>query len=232
MPRTGFIEQLQCRLVDLGCPIVQMRRLVQEVADHREDLKQAALLGGSSESTAETRAGAQLGNPLDLAERLAVALRESSWWGRHSIIGFCLLPLMAVPVLWGLLVFLGLWLGFAMSYGLDSNQFHMAADNPGRFHHIFVAVHCTDYIAIALVTLLFCWLARRSALSLKWTVTACLICSLYALFSQLTIVPHSLSLGVHWTPQWIRSVIPLLIVATIHTIRRRTVRSYRENVAV
>jgi hypothetical protein len=232
MPRTDFIEQLQCRLVGLGCPIVQVRRLVQEVADHREDLKQAALLEGSSECTVETRAEAQLGNPLDLAERLVVALRDSSWWGRHSIIGFCLLPLMAVPVLWGLLVFLGLWLGFATSYGLDSNQLHIAADNSGRFHHIVVAVQCTDYIAIALVTLLFCWLARRSALNLKWTVAACSICSLYAAFSQLSIVPHSLSLRVQWTPQWIRSAIPLLIVATIHTIRRWTVRSYRENIAV
>jgi predicted signal transduction protein with EAL and GGDEF domain len=221
---------MQRRLVDLGCPIVQVRRLVQEVADHREDLRQAALSEGLSGSGAETRADAQLGNPLDLAERLAMALRQSSWWGRHFIIGFCLLPLLAVPVLWGLLVLLGLWLEFAMSYGLNSNQLHIAADKPDSFHHILMAVHCTDYLAIALVTLLFCWLARRSAVSLTWMVIACGICSLYALFFGVHIQPHYFSLSIYWAPQWMRSAIPLLIVATIYTLRRRTARCLHENV--
>jgi hypothetical protein len=222
---------MQRRLVDLGCPIVHVRRLVQEVADHREDLRQAALSEGLSESEAETRAEAQLGNPLDLAERLAMALRRSSWWGRHFIIGFCLLPLLAVPVLWGLLVLLGLWLEFAMSYGLNLNQLHSAADKPDSFHHILMAVHCTDSIAIALVTLLFCWLARRSAVSLTWMVIACGICSLYALFLGVHIQPHYFSLSISSAPQWIRSAIPLLIVATIYTLRRRTARCFHENVA-
>jgi hypothetical protein len=232
MRRTDFIEQLRRRLLDLGCPIMQVRQLVQEVADHREDLKQAALSEGLPESTAETRSEEQLGNPLDLAERLAMAVRQSSWWGRHFVLGFCLLPLVAVPVLWGLLVLLGLWLERAAFYGLDSKQLHIAADRPGSFHHIFLAVHCTDYIAIALVSLLFCWLARRAALSLKWTVTACSICSLYSLFSRVTIVPHSLVVGVSWAPQWIRFAIPLLISATVYALRRRTARCFGENVAV
>ena len=232
MPRTDFIDQLRRRLADLGCPMRHVRRLVQEVADHREDLKQAALSEGLSGPTAEARAEAQLGDPLDLAERLTIALRQSSWWGRHSVIGFCLLPLLAVPVLWGLLLLLGLWLESAMSYGLNPNHLHLAADKPDSFHHIFLAVHCTDYIVIALVALLFCWLAWRSALSLKWTVTACSICSLYALFSRVTIVPHSLMVGVSWTPQWIRFAIPLLIAATSYAFRWGTTRRFGENVAV
>ncbi len=231
MPRTDFLEQLRRRLVDLGCPIMRVRRLVQEVADHREDLKQAALSEGLSESSAETRADALLGHPRDLAERLAMAQRQSSWWGRHFIIGFCLLPLLAVPVLWGLLLFLGLWLEFAIGYGLRSQQLHIAAGKPDSFHHIAIAVHCADFVAIALVTLLFCWLARRAALSLKWTAVVCSICLLYALFAWVRIVPHSLTVGVSWTPQWIRSAIPLLIVATMYTLRRRTASCFRENIA-
>ncbi|HUJ71169.1 MAG TPA: hypothetical protein VLZ30_02930 [Verrucomicrobiae bacterium] len=231
MPKTDVIEQLRRRLVELGCPIGYMRRLVREVADHREDLKQAALSEGLSEFAAATRADTQLGNPHDLAERLVTALRQSSWWGRHFIIGFCLLPLVAAPVMWCLLLIAGLWLDFAMGYGLNASRLHFAADNPDSFRHMATAVHGTDYLAITLVTLLFCWLARRSALSLKWTVAACAICSLYALFSRVTIVPHAFSLGISWAPQWIRSAIPLLTVATIHLFQWRTVRGFRENVA-
>ncbi|MGD1019654.1 MAG: hypothetical protein ABSA12_10095 [Verrucomicrobiia bacterium] len=231
MPRTNFLERLQRRLVDLGCPMAHVRRLVQEVADHREDLTQAALSEGFTESASEARAEAQLGNPVDLADRLAMALRQSSWWGRHFIIGFCLVPLLAVPVLWGLLVGLGCWLEFALGYGLDSNRLHMAGDRPESFHHIFLAVHCTDYIAIALVTLLFCWLARRSALGFKWMATSCVICSLYALFVRVTIVPHFFALGASSSPQWIRSAVPLVIAAAIYACRLRATRDFDESVA-
>ncbi len=232
MPRTDFLERLQRRLVDLGCPMAHVRRLVQEVADHREDLKQAALSEGLSESSAEIHADALLGNPLDLAERLALSLRQSSWWGRHLIIGFCLVPLLAVPVLWALLVVLGCWLEFALGYGLNSNRLHMAGDRPESFHHIFLAVHCTDYIAIALVTLLFCWLARRSALGFKWIATSCVICSLCALFVRVTIVPHFFGLSASSSPQWIRSAVPLLIAAAMYARRRQTTRCFNESAAV
>lgn len=107
MRKADFIEQLRRRLVDLGCPITHVRRLVQEVADHREDLKQAALSEGLSESAAEIHADTLLGKPVELAERLTLALRQSSWWSRHFIIGFCLVPLLAFPLLWTLFVVLG-----------------------------------------------------------------------------------------------------------------------------
>jgi hypothetical protein len=232
MPRPDFIEQLRRRLLDLGCPMVQVRRLAQEVVDHREDLKQAALAEGISELSAEIHADALLGNPLDLAERLALALRQSSWWGRHFLIGFCMVPLLAVPVLWGLLMALDLWLAFALGYGLDWKKLHVAADNPDQFHHVVMAFHGADYVAIALVTLLFCWLARRAALNLKWTVIACAICSLYASFTWVNIVPHSVTVGVGWPPHWIRFAIPLLIGATIYAFRWRTTRCFDEKVAV
>ena len=235
MARTDFIEPLRRRLVELGCPIVQVRRLVQEVADHREDLKLAALSEGLSGADAESRANAQLGDPLALAEHLMAALRRSSWWGRHFLIGFCVLPLLAVPVLWALLLLLELALEFALGYGLYGKKLHVMVENPVSFHHFVIAFHCTDYIAIALVTLLFCWLARRSAVSLTWTIIACGICSLCALFVWGYITPHSFFLGFSWPPHWmgwIRSAIPLSIASAIYAFRRRTTHGFHEPVAV
>ncbi len=63
-----FIERLHHRLMELGCPVRQVRRLVREVAEHREDLKQAALLDGLSGDAVETQVNATLGDPFYLAE--------------------------------------------------------------------------------------------------------------------------------------------------------------------
>ncbi|MGA8493416.1 MAG: hypothetical protein WB711_23545, partial [Terriglobales bacterium] len=112
-----FIEPLRRRLLELGCPIAQMRRLVREVADHREDLRQAALAEGLSGADAEARANTQLGDPLVLAEQMMVALRRSTWWGRHYVVTFGLLPLLAYPILWALFLLLQMALGFALGYG-------------------------------------------------------------------------------------------------------------------
>src|ERR1051326_6459205 len=76
------IERFQRRLLELGCPGKKVRRAAQELADHYEDLKQAALEDGLSDAASEERAAGLLGEPIALAERTAAALRHSSWWGR------------------------------------------------------------------------------------------------------------------------------------------------------
>jgi len=229
--RPDFIEQLQHRLVQIGCPMGQVRRLVREVADHREDLKQSALLEGLSEADAEASVNAKFGDPLCLAEQQMAMLRRLSWWGRHFLIGFCLLPLLVVPLLWVLLLFLDMSLEFALGYGWDEKKLHVAADNPAAFNHLVIAVHCADFVAIALVTLLFCWLARRSAVSFKWMMLSCGICSLYALFIWVQIRPHNFEVGVSWHPQWIRAAIPLLIASAIYGFKRRRPHDFREKQA-
>jgi hypothetical protein len=231
MPKTDFIEQLRQRLLELGCPRKQVRRLVQEVADHREDLKQAALQEGTSAADAEAGVDAKFGDPLYLAEHQMMMLRRSSWWGRHSLAGFCLLPLLAVPLLWALLLGVNMALEFALGYGWDKQKLHVAVNNPVVFHRLVIAVHCADYAAVALVTLLFCWLARRSSVRLLWMMIACAICSLYSLFIWIQVKPHSFSLGVTWHPHWMRAAIPFLIVGAIVALQRRTTQSFREEEA-
>jgi hypothetical protein len=231
MARTDFIEPLRRRLLELGCPIAQVRRLVQEVADHREDLKQAALSEGLSEADAEVRANAQLGDPLALANQMMASLRQSSWWGRHFVIGFGVLPVLTVPVLWFLLFFLELALIFALGYGWDLKKLP-AADNSIAIHHLQVAVVCAHYIAVAVVTLCFCWLARRAVVNFRWAVIACAICSLYASFSKGTLTPHSFQVGLCWSPDWIVAAIPFLIAGAIYILRRRKTQCFQEKIAV
>jgi hypothetical protein len=215
-----FIDPLRRRLMELGCPILQVRRLVREVADHREDLKQAALSEGLSGNDAESHANAQLGDPDALAENLMTALRRSSWWGRHSAIGFCVLPLLAVPVLWALLFFSELGLIFALGYSWDLRNLP-TADDSIAIHRLKVAVVCAHYIAVAVVTLCFCWMARRAVVHFRWAVVTCAICSLYASFSKGTITPHTFQVGLCWTPDWIVAAIPFLIAGAVYVFQRR-----------
>lgn len=202
MPKPDYLGELGLRLAELDCPRGPLRRLVQEVADHREDLKQAALQEGLSGPEAEARANVYLGDPAALAGRLMAVQRQSTWWGRHSLISFCLLPLVAVPVLWVLVLTLELALEFALGYGWNGNQLHVAASNPAAFHRMAMAVQGADLASMTVVALCFCWLARRSAVSLRWMAAACGICSLYALFIYVQIEPHHFTLGASWTSPW------------------------------
>jgi hypothetical protein len=233
---SDFIEPLRRRLVELGCPMKQVRRLVREVADHHEDLKQAAVAEGLSGVDAEARADALLGDPLALAEQLMTALRRSSWWGRHYVVTFGLLPLLVYPVLWALLLLLQMALGFALGYGWNWEKLHAVVNNPIIFHHLATAFQWMDYAAIALVALLFCWLARRAAVKLKWMVTACAVCSAIAVITWGRIEPHSFSLGFsmnsHLHMPWFRGAIPLLVAVAMYVFQRRTRRRFQEKVAV
>ena len=231
-----FIEALRRRLVELGCPLKQVRRLVREVADHREDLKQTAVAEGLSGADAEARANALLGDPLALAEQLMTALRRSTWWGRHYAVTFCLLPLLVYPVLWALLLLVEMLLEFGLGYRWDAKKIEVAVNNPVTFHHLATAFQWMDYAAIALVALFFCWLARRSAVSFKWMLTACAVCSAIAVITWGKIEPHSFSLGFsmnsHLHMPWFRGVIPFLVAVAMYVFQRRTRRRFQEKVAV
>ena len=231
-----FIEPLRRRLVELGCPMKQVRRLVREVADHREDLKQTAVAEGLSGADAEARANALLGDPLALAEQLMTALRRSTWWGRHYVVTFSLLPLLVYPVLWALLLLVAMLLEFGLGYRWDAKKIEVAVNNPVTFHHLATAFQWMDYAAIALVALFFCWLARRSAVSFKWMLTACAVCSAIAVITWGKIEPHSFSLGFsmnsHLHMPWFRGVIPFLVAVAMYVFQRRTRRRFQEKVAV
>jgi hypothetical protein len=227
-----FIEQLRGRLAELGCPPARLRRMVREMADHREDLVRAASANGLSAPGALDHADAQLGNPLALAEDLMVTFRRSSWWGRYYLVAFGFLPLLAYPLLWVLFLTAGLALEFAVGFGWNEKKLHAAANNPVTFHHWAAVAHGADYLAIALVAFLFCWLARRSGVSLAWMLIACLVCSTYALVSYTHIDRHNYSAGLTWHPQWTRAAIPILVVGTIYLRHRWLIHVLRRPTAV
>jgi len=219
--KPSVVLRLERRLADLGCPAQQRERRAREIADHYEDLKRAGLEEGLSEAAAEARANELLGEPVAIAEQLAVVLRRSSWWGRHRIIGFCLLPpigVFAASVL-GLFLVLG-----CLRLCFSTSEWRVLADQGPGFRLLVFGVELANYAATAGTSLLFCWLAQRSISGVRWAMLACAVCSLQSYFGYCRIAPHSVTIGYSLSPDWICVLIPLLIAGAIWARQARTLK--------
>ena len=212
MPKPVAIARLERRLAELGCPTQQRERRVREIADHYEDLKVAGLEEGLSEAAAEARANELLGEPVAIAEQLAAALRQSSWWGRHRIIGFCLLPPLGIFVASVLSLFAVLG---CLRFCFSASEWRVLADQGSGFRLLVLAVELGSYASTAGISILFCWLAQRSNSGHRWAMLACGVCSLQSYFGYCRISPHAVSIGYSLSPDWICVLIPLCLAAVI-----------------
>jgi hypothetical protein len=221
--------QFERRLVELGCPASRLREKVRELAEHYQDLKEAALEQGLTEAEAQAWAEAQLGDAVLLAENAVAMLRQASWWGRHPIIGFCLLPLLAFTPAWvccaGALTGTCWLLGrmFGPAYQIDDNTVRAMSANPEMFRSLVApANEALTFSAILLAALVFCWLARRAAVGMKWMATACLLCALDGVVNYANIAPGLVTVGfTSLSPFWYDSILPLSVAAAVFFRQRR-----------
>jgi hypothetical protein len=217
------------RLVELGCPAAQLRSNVRELAEHHEDLKHAALVEGLSEAAAEARADELLGEPVNLAGRISAVLRQSTWWGRHPVIAFCLLPLLAMPVMAILGLALDALAGWLYSLYFTADELSILAnDGPeiARARMVGVATWC---VMTLLTSALFFRLARRGTRGLNWALAACVVGSIANCCIGFRLNPHEF--GVYCTfppalryPNWILLFAPLPAVAVAWRGKRRSLR--------
>jgi len=231
-----FLEILRHRLLELGCPRSQARRLVGEVADHRDDLKQAALAEGWSAAEAEARADAALGDPLVLADQQMAVLRRSNWCGRHYVVTFGLLPVLVYPVLWLVFLLVQLALEITLKYGWNNDRLHAIGDNPVAFQRVLILFQLMDYTAVALAAFCFCSLARRAMVGFKWMLTTGILCSVLAMLTWCKIEPHNFSIGFsaswQWHQPWWRGAIPPAMVGAFYFFQRLQARRRRVTGAI
>lgn len=206
-----YIAQLRCRLAELGCPRARLNRIVREVADHREDLILSATNAGAQLPATSESAEQQLGDPHLLAGRLMTTFRQSNWWGRNYLLVFGFLPLLAFPLLWGLFICVQFQLAYTIGFGRNAQKLHNINNNPVIFHHWAMVAYGCDYVALGLVALLICWLARRSGVNLFWMTMACLVGATYALFTFTYVQRHNYSVGLSYNPHWTRAAIPVCV---------------------
>lgn len=211
-----YMRQLRCRLLELGYPASRVRRMMGEVSDHRDDLIEAGLAKGLSAEVAQRVAERKLGNPLELAERVVTAHRKSTWFGRHFLLTFGFLPLVAFPLLWALFLALGLWLEIGVGFGWNKQKLHLVNENFPTFRFWAHVAYNTDYAALALAAFIFCWLARRWAVSFTWMTIACLIGSVYAAGTFTNVARHVYTVGYSNHIEWMRALMPVLVVGMWH----------------
>ena len=205
MPSAALL-QIERRLTELACPSGQLHRKIRELAEHHEDLKRDALEEGLSETEAEARADELLGEPVALAEHLAAALRQSSWWGRHPFIGFCLLPPLAIILLFMLALMGEYWLG--RLYFTETELGSLTEWETGLKYCGF-AMFGAYYGTIILVAGFSCVLSRRRISGFKWACVACGMCAVHGAFFYTILSPHNFAIGFTNQIHWIAAFLPL-----------------------
>jgi len=219
--KPSAVLRLEQRLADLGCPAGERERRTRELADHYEDLKLAGLEEGLSEAAAEARANERLGEPVLLGDQLAAVLRQASWWGRHRIIGFCVLPPVVIFIasILSLLTVLG-----CLRACFSASEWRVLADQGSGFRLLVLGVELATCAATAGISVLFCWLAQKSISGIRWGMLACGICSLQSYFGYCRIAPHAVSIGYSVSPDWICVLIPLLVAGALWARHTRTLK--------
>lgn len=206
MHKHETLEQLSRHLRRGGCPLPQAKRLLEETRDHLEDATESGLETGLDRASAREQAARCLGDPAHLAAEYLRALRATTWWGRHRLIGFFLLPALCLP-LW----FVG-WI--AVAYGLARWLGLGVAGVPGTEPNVELVrgtAYALYYSGVLIVPVCFCWLAYRKACGWAAMWLSCASCGLHALVHGLSIGPHHLS----WTyntlfaPNWFGLLAPL-----------------------
>jgi hypothetical protein len=229
MHSSRAIRAFERRLFELGCPANYSQRSIAELAEHFEDLTQARIDDGLDPDTASARAATEIGQPAILAEQLVASFRQASWWGRHPVIGFCLLPPLALMLFLPatVLALYGLYLlgNLFSRHSVPLNEFKSAIETaPAAFVEWNDPLLCFIHsVPIAITTILFCKLVARSASGLKWLLTTCAVCSATGFFTWTGFSQSGFYLG-YGSPSvhnWLSAAVPLFIAAGILAWRQR-----------
>lgn len=167
-------------LMRRGLPRTYVARIVEELAEHQDDLEAEGLAAGLPPQDARLAAREKLGDMHALAEELLLARRLSYWWGRHPVVSFVLLPL---PIF--LLVFIGvLWI-WAEASGLIKWSEHRESLPEPDWAAARIGFYAVLCMAFTSTTTYICYLTRRCCCGLKWAFVGC------SLFFVLTLFLHT-----------------------------------------
>jgi hypothetical protein len=216
MPKEAFFGEMAARMARFGWPGRQVRRILQEVADHWNGLDQEARECGLSDSDAAEFARARLGNPAALLKSYEHTMRTSSWAGRHPVLGFVLLPPVALAVwfMW--------WTALAAGAGeMYAKLLNLKTPAWGSYLAVLFGVKVIHYTGVFAIPALFWLWARNSFHGFQWRWIACAVCSLHGVLNHVTVRPHQLQWGYGIAPvDWVPVLAPLLVAVVARICER------------
>jgi hypothetical protein len=173
------LEHLTAQLERRGLPRTYIARLVDELDDHICDLIDERNQAMSMDARRSCDLPDRLGTANHLADAAAAEYRRRTFGGRHPILTFLVAPVPVLLVLWIGCLTAALLFARSVPYVLgDAYRFEgrIAAEWPPALFAIAWGLMYAVRVAPPLVAVtLFCWLARRSHVSWRWTLGAVLL---------------------------------------------------------
>lgn len=173
MASQPWFRELQARLASQGLPRHYVQRLVEEMTDHFQDLKEETM-GQLAEPYA------RLGEPQQIADAAVAAYRRRSWIARHPTMAFLV---FAVSPILSLVAscFVGVLLLALAAHGLgfiDENGQHLGSSAAAWLVYLLPVV--TIVLPAAALTAAYYGLARWAGTGRRWMLVSCLVISVLA----------------------------------------------------
>lgn len=182
------LDRLRRRLIRQGLPIRYASRIVGELAAHVEDIAEELIESGSPPQELEVRVQERLGDLDLLAEQINERFARRTFWGRHPVTTFVLLPVLSfsllilVPILAGklLISFLDIMTGYGAAYDLNTTL-ALCRKSFDLYRYVFAVVSAGWFVGTL----------RRYVCSMKWPAVAAGILAMlhYLLVSTLDVGP-------------------------------------------
>lgn len=216
MNQLRWIERVSRKLLFQGLPQGYVRRVVGELRDHHSELlaTQTPAQGAAHSDTVALR----LGNPTKLAGAIAGEFRRQHFSGRHPWLSFVAAPILLMIAGWSLLVFSLIASGWLCENVLGVSLNEWIAQRPAEAQ---AAMHIWQNVVLfgtpAVVALLICRWAGRSAVSRNWLIAACAITALLAFAMQVEVaLPTApgngrLTMGLGLTIGVLRMMVPMVV---------------------
>ena len=173
MTAQSWLDEVQRQLAERGLPPSYIRRFMDELTDHLEDLKKETMRRDKTEDQLS-----QLGKPEDIAIAAAKAYRETLFFGRHPVIKFSVFAVSPAPIMLFTLVILLYAFKWFFIIGEKSGYYAYVTNclanlDPSVLHWGTLLMVLT--LPMTLLTLLYCgWVkryyrwAKRSQIGKRW----------------------------------------------------------------
>jgi hypothetical protein len=219
MANLSWIDDVRQQLARHALPPAYIRRFMEELSDHLEDLK---------EENMSTKADmlSRLGEPNQVADAAVTAYRRRSFLGRHptaAFLVFAVSPVVSIFALFAAIVF-GL---FVACDAVDSMVIDGLLRRAGTSLPSIMSA-LTVILPSMLVSILYCRLANRLCISKKWVFVSCAVIAAMTVLPiwtvQLSDVPgeSALRLGMFSLPHSIGALggVCTTILYSLHSVRQ------------
>jgi hypothetical protein len=230
MANRPWLEEIGQRLANDRLPPAYIRRFMDELADHFQDITEENM-------TNDQAVLSRLGQPGQIAEAAVAAYRQRTFLGRHPSARFWVFAVSPLAAMFS--AFLLMCLGIVGLVAVCEKCGVRLADksllgglNPSILNWGFALL--TTILPAALLTLLYCRFARRFEIGKKWMIASCFALALVAMlpFQNIAIsdIPGKsmLSIGLGFPPgipQLLQLLVPLAVGVWFLRRSRREVSS-------